>query len=94
MNVASCASFVNSVTSLGGNFFFFLGPYLQHMKVPRLGVKLEWQLLAYTTAIAMLDLRHIYGLHHSLWHCQILNLLDEAGDGTPYSHGCCGSFLT
>ena len=31
-------------------FFFFLGPYLQHMEVPRLGVESELQLLTYTTA--------------------------------------------
>ena len=36
----------------GINFFFFslLGLYLQHMEVPRLGVKLELQLPAYTIA--------------------------------------------
>ena len=31
-------------------FFFFLELYLQHMEVPRIGVKSELQLLAYTTA--------------------------------------------
>ena len=31
-------------------FFFFLGPHLLHMELPRLGVKLELQLLVYTTA--------------------------------------------
>ena len=31
-------------------FFFFLGPNPQHMELPRLGVKLELQLPAYTTA--------------------------------------------
>ena len=31
-------------------FFSFLGLLWQHMKVPRLGVKLEPQLLAYATA--------------------------------------------
>ena len=36
-------------------FFFFLGLHLQHMEVPRLGVKLELQLPAYTTATAMQD---------------------------------------
>jgi len=40
---------------LGGHaspfFFFFLGLYLQHMEVPRLGVELELQLLAYVTAM-------------------------------------------
>ena len=33
----------------------FLGPYPQHMEIPRLGVKLELQLPAYTTATAMPD---------------------------------------
>ena len=31
-------------------FSFFLRPHLQHMGVPRLGVELKLQLLAYTTA--------------------------------------------
>ena len=34
---------------------FFLGLDLWHMEVPRLGVKADLQLLAYTTATAMLD---------------------------------------
>ena len=38
---------------------FFLQMHLQHMEVPRLGVKSELQLQAYTTAIATLDLSHI-----------------------------------
>ena len=29
--------------------FFFLGPHLRHMEVPRLGMELELQLPAYTT---------------------------------------------
>ena len=36
-------------------FFFFLGPHLWHMEVPKLGVKLELQLLAYATATEMQD---------------------------------------
>ena len=32
-------------------FFFFLGLHLRHMEVTRLGVELELQLLAYTTAM-------------------------------------------
>ena len=43
--------------------FCFLGPHLQHTEVPRLGVKLELQLLAYATATW--DPSHIYDLHHS-----------------------------
>ena len=31
-------------------FFHFLGPHLQHMEVPRLGVKPELKLGPYTTA--------------------------------------------
>ena len=34
----------------------FLGPHLRHMEVPRLGVEMEPQLPAYTTATAMWDL--------------------------------------
>ena len=39
-------------------FFSFLGLHLQYMEVPGLGVKLEPQLQAYTTATATLDLSH------------------------------------
>jgi len=40
-------------------FFVFLGLHLWHMEVPRLGVNSELQqLLAYTTATAMLDLSY------------------------------------
>ena len=35
---------------------FFLGPLPQHMKIPRLGVKSDPQLLTYTTATATPDL--------------------------------------
>ena len=50
------------------------------MEVPRLGVELELQLLAYTRATATPDLSHICDLHHS--SCQILNPLSEARDQT------------
>ena len=53
------------------------------MEVPMLGVESELQLLACTTAIAMLDLSHVCNLHRSSGQCQILNLLIEARDGTP-----------
>ena len=52
------------------------------MKVPRLGVKLELQLLAYTTPIATLDLSHICDLHHSSQQHWILNPLSRAKDRT------------
>ena len=52
------------------------------MEVPRLGVKFELQLPAYTTASAMPDLSHICELHHSSWQHWILNPLSEARDRT------------
>ena len=52
------------------------------MEVPRLGVKSELQLLAYTTATAMPDLNWVYSLHHSSRQCQILNPLSVARDQT------------
>ena len=58
--------------------FWFLRPHLQYMEVPRLGVKSELQLLAYTRATATRDLSWICDLHHS----QILNPLREARDWT------------
>ena len=47
-------------------YFCFLGLHLWHMEVSRLGVKLELQLPAYSTATAMPDLSRIFNLHHSL----------------------------
>ena len=46
-------------------FSFFLQLHLQHVEVPRLGVNMELQLPAYTTATATPDLSHICHLHHS-----------------------------
>ena len=46
-------------------FAFFLGPYLRHMEVPRLGIKSELQLLAYTTATAMPDPSRVCKLHRT-----------------------------
>ena len=63
-------------------FLFSLWPHRQHMEVPRLGIKSELQLPAYTTATALLDLSHIYDLHHSFWQCWILNLLGKFRDRT------------
>ena len=54
-------------------FLFFLGLLLRHMEVLGLGVESELQLLAYTTATAMLDLSCICKPHcsvqRSLTHC-------------------------
>ena len=52
------------------------------MEVPGLGVKLELQLPAYTTATATPDPSHIFDLHHSSRQCQILNPLSKARDQT------------
>ena len=60
----------------------FLGPHLQHMEVPRLGVKSELQLLACTTATAMLDSSSMCDLHHNSQQHQILNPPSEARDQT------------
>ena len=48
------------------------------MKVPRLGVELELQLLAYTTATPTPNLSCVYNLHHGSWQHWILNPLSEA----------------
>ena len=61
------------------SFFFFSELHLQHMEVPRLGVKWELQLWA-TTATATQDQSHICDLYHSSGQHQILNPLSEARD--------------
>ena len=45
------------------HLFVFLGLHPQHMEVPRRGVKLELQLLVYTTATATRDSSCICDLH-------------------------------
>ena len=57
----------------------FLWPHLPHMEVPRLEVKLELQLPAYTTATVMPNLSHVCNIHYSLWQREILNPLIKAG---------------
>ena len=51
------------------HIFFFLEPYLQLMEVPGLGVKLDLQLLTYTTATATPDSSCICNLHHGSQQC-------------------------
>ena len=63
-------------------FCFFLGPHLQHMEVPRLGIKSELQLPACTTATATPDLSRVCELHHNSWQHWILNPLSDARDRT------------
>ena len=61
--------------------FFFRATPTAHGGYQARGLT-ELQLPAYTTATAMPDLSHICDLHHSLWQCQILNLLSEPRDWT------------
>ena len=58
---------------------FFLGLHPQHMEIPRLGVELELQMLAYATATAMRDLSNLY---HSSKQLRIPSPLSEARDWT------------
>ena len=58
----------------------FLRLHLQGMEVPRLGVELELQGLAYATATATPDRSHIFDLCCRLWQHQILNPLNKARD--------------
>ena len=56
------------------------------MEVPRLGVKLELQLPAYTTATGMLDPSHVCNLHHS--YSPARSLTSEQGQGSNlHPHG-------
>ena len=63
-------------------FPFFLGLQVWHVKVLGLGVELELQLPAYTTATAAQDLTLFCDLHHSSLQRWILNPLSEARDRT------------
>ena len=55
---------------------------LWHTEVPRLGVKMELQLLAWATATATPDPSCICNLQHRSWQCWILNPLSKARDQT------------
>ena len=66
--------------------FFFLVPHTRHMEVPRLGVKLELQLPAYTTAIVTQDLAIA---------TQDPACTTEQGQGlNPHPHGYLFGFVT
>ena len=62
-------------------FCLFLGLHLQHVEVPRLGVKSQLQPLAYTTATTTPDSSCICYLCRSLQQHWILNPLSEARPG-------------
>ena len=63
-------------------YIVFLGLHPWQVKVPRLGVELEVQLLVYTTATATVDPSSVCDLHHSSWQPGILNLLSKARNWT------------
>ena len=58
-----CAYLFNISILFCATFFFFLGLQVWHMEVPCLGIKLELQLPAFTTATAMQDLSCVCDLH-------------------------------
>ena len=62
--------------------FIILELHPWHMEVPRLGVELELQLGAYTTATAPRDPSRVCDLHHSSRQRWISNPVSEVGDGT------------
>ena len=67
-------------------FFCFLGLHHCHMDFPRLGCKLELQVLASTAVTATPDLSHICSLHNSSWQCWILNTVSKARYHNSVSH--------
>ena len=60
----------------------FLGPHSWHMEVPRLGIQLELQLLACTTATAIPDPSCVCDLRHSSRQCRTFSPLSKARDRT------------
>ena len=57
---------------------FFGGPRPEHVEVPRVGVQLEPQLPAYTTATATQDPSHVFHLHRSSQQCWLPDPLSRA----------------
>ena len=57
--------FVQETFFFFSSFFSFLGLHVHHMESSTLGVELELQLLAYTTATALWDPSCVCDLHHS-----------------------------
>ena len=62
-------------------YFVFSGPHPQHMEIPRLGVELEVQLPAFTTATTM-RIQVLLPPAPQLMATPILNALSEARDQT------------
>ena len=74
--------FLVAIGELSPQYFFFSGPHLWHMEVPRLRFESELQLPAYVTTTATPDPSHVCNLHYSSRQRQILNPLTEARDQT------------
>ena len=78
-----CQYYVTECLHFFFSFFFLLfGLHPRYMEVPRLRVKSELQLPAYTTAIAMQNPSLICDLHHKSQQCQIPNPLCKGRDQT------------
>ena len=91
MNFLTRMFFAEVYSSAPSTFYLsisiFLGPNLQYMEVPKLGVESELQLPAYDTATAMPDPSHVCSIHH-----QLMAMLDsypsKQGQGwNPHPHG-------
>ena len=54
---------------------YFLGPQMQHVQVPRLGIELKLHLPAYIIATATPDPSYVCDLHCSWRQCRIINPL-------------------
>ena len=67
--------------------FFFKGLPLWHMEIPRLGVNLELQRPAYTTATATRDPSRVCNLHYSSWQRRIVNPTEQGQGPNPQLHG-------
>ena len=70
-------------------YFCFLGPNLQCMEVPWLGVNSELQLLVYATATApaVWDLSLVCDLYHSSWQWWVPNPLSKGQGSNLHPHG-------
>ena len=63
-------------------YFCFLRAYRHLIEIPRLGIELELQLSASTTATAMRNPGCLWDLHHNSWPHGILNPQNKTGDWT------------
>ena len=74
----SLSMIISRTINVANGIILVGGPYLQHVEVPRLGVKLKLQLPVYTTTTAMQDPSYVCNLHYSSWQWWILNPLRKA----------------